>query len=138
AVSAGSAELGITDGNSELIDFAGRGPVPGELNTAVLVLRGWLPRDMRADGVPPVIPEEPGRVQIQGELHAHVPRAFELWEWAGGISSDLPAQLPQSGGVVAKVQNLELEEYAQASGLRLLPVVLAQTQDTMPAGAEGN
>lgn len=97
---------------------------------AVLVLRGWLPRDMGAAGKAPALPDEPGNVQVRGELLAHVPRIFELWQWAGGRTSQLPATLPGPDGAVPVVQNLELARYAQASGLRLLPAVLAQTAAT--------
>lgn len=126
AVSAGSAELGAMAGTLHADDFLGRGPAAG--NIAVLVLRGWLPRDLQAAGTPPDLPQEPGLISVQGELHTHVPRIFELWQWAGGVSSALPDTLPQTGGLPAVVQNLDLAEYAQATGLRLLPAVLAQTQ----------
>lgn len=126
AVTAGSAEIGAVVGNGDTNDFLGKGPAPG--TTAVLVLRGWLPRDMQAGGSLPTLPEEPGLVRVTGELHAHVPRIFELWEWAGGKASALPATLPPPDNGVAVVQNLELADYAAATGLRLLPAVLAQTQ----------
>src|SRR5690606_4149781 len=80
---------------------------------AVLVLRGWVPRDMHARGVLPAIPAEPGTVLVQGELHDHVPRIFELWEWAGGSGSRLPAALPAHDISLTVVQNLELAEYAR-------------------------
>lgn len=98
---------------------------------AVLVLRGWLPRDMQAGGALPAIPLEPGPVRIEGELHTHVPRIFELWQWAGGVSSQLPDTLPAADGTPPVVQNLVLADYAQASGLKLLPTVLAQTGATV-------
>lgn len=104
--------------------------------SAVLVLRGWLPRDMQAGGVPPSIPAETGNVRVSGELLSHVPRIFELWQWAGGRSSHLPAALPQMGGSVPVIQNLQLSEFAQATGLRLLPAVLAQTARSAPAGPD--
>lgn len=135
AVTAGSAELDAVTGRSNASDFLGRGPTSGA--TAVLVLRGWLPRDLQAAGVTPDIPLEPGQVSIQGELHAHVPRIFELWRWAGGAGSHLPPQLPQAGGAPAQVQNLDLSEFARASGLHLLPTVLTQTHPTDFAAASG-
>ncbi|OZI77966.1 SURF1 family protein [Bordetella genomosp. 12] len=88
---------------------------------AVLVLRGWLPRQPGAAPVAPAAP--PGSVAVQGELAAHVPRLFELWN-AGG-SATLPVRL--APGQLPTVQNLDLSAYAQATGLRLLPVVLMQT-----------
>ena len=99
------------------------------------MLRGWLPRDMSAPGTAPAVPAEPGPVKISGELHAHVPRIFELWSWAGGKSSELPTDLSAvtAEGRYPQVQNLEIGELAAASGLRLLPAVLAQTEETLAA-----
>lgn len=135
AVAAGSAEP-ASMAHAEALEFLSRGP--GARTPAVLVLRGWLPRNMQAGEQAPAIPQEEGLVQLSGELHSHVPRIFELWEWAGGASSKLPASLPQADGKVAQVQNLELEAYAQASGLSLLPIVLAQeTESTVLAPEEG-
>lgn len=109
----------------------------GDPSAAVLVLRGWLPRDMQTGGALPAIPQETGLVEIRGELHAHVPRIFELWDWAGGKSSELPAQLPTPDGTIPQTQNLELADYAQATGLKLLPTVLAQTSDTVTVASAG-
>lgn len=90
---------------------------------AVLVLRGWLPRTL--DGMPPAVPSPPtGPQDVTGELAARVPRLFELWSF-GQPRSALPATLPAGGGLPA-VQNLDLADYAQASGLALLPTVLMQ------------
>ena len=125
AVSAGSAEISAVTGRPDSDEFLGRGAA--QADAAVLVLRGWLPRDLAASGQPD-IPVEPGLLEVRGELHAHVPRIFELWQWAGGTKSQLPGRLPAGNGAVIQVQNLSLEEYARATGLRLLPVVLAQTQ----------
>lgn len=129
AVLAGSAEPTLT-GAEEGREFLSRGPVTQP--TAVLVLRGWLPRDMRAGGTAPTLPREEGLLEVQGELHAHVPRIFELWEWAGGVDSQLPSRLPQANGEVPQVQNLDLQAYVQATGLVLLPIVLAQTSESVP------
>lgn len=128
AVSAGSAEPELLEGDANA-GFLSRGPVSQE--TAVLVLRGWVPRDMQAGGAAPAIPREEGLVEIQGELHSHVPRIFELWEWAGGATSQLPSRLPTGNDTVPQVQNLELEAYARATGLALLPIVLAQASNSI-------
>lgn len=133
AVSAGSAEIGAMASSADADDFLARGPATGD--SAVLVLRGWLPRDMQAGGAAPPVPQESGVVRVNGELHTHVPRIFELWQWAGGAESQLPDVLPQGDGVIAQVQNLNLAEYARATGLNLLPVVLAQTETSIAVNA---
>jgi len=92
---------------------------------AVLVLRGWLPR--HADGRSPQLPAVPaGPQSVTGELAPRVPRLFELWS-LGASRASLPASLP-AGVMPPVVQNLDLSDYARATGLTLLPVVLMQTQ----------
>lgn len=135
AVLAGSAEPTLLEGGEGDANagYLSRGPVSQE--TAVLVLRGWLPHDMQAGGAAPVIPREEGMLEIRGELHSHVPRIFELWEWAGGATSQLPSSLPTSDGHIPQVQNLDLDAYARATGLALLPIVLAQASDSIALDA---
>lgn len=106
---------------------------------AIAVLRGWLPRDNAASqpgqaandlehrlasatsGAAPNAP-------IHGELVPRIPRAFELWSWAGG-APQLPDRLPADDASLPVVQNLDLRDYAHATGLDFLPVVLAQLSD---------
>ena len=99
----------------------------GGSRQALLVLRGWIPRVMQ--GQPEVPATPPGEQAVRGELSARVPRLFELWSLGGDAKSGLPATLPAPGGVVPQVQNLELDAYAQATGLKLLPTVLSQFGD---------
>lgn len=92
---------------------------------AVLVLRGWMPRSLSDTRHPP-LPDTPAGLQaIEGEINLHVPRLFEL---GGGQYSRLPERIDVTVGEAPPVvQNIEMEDYARAAGLRLLPVVLAQT-----------
>ena len=77
----------------------------------------------------PSLPETPaGIVSVTGELSSHVPRLFELWSFGDTSQGQLPTSFPAPNGVVPQVQNLELTDYAQATGLRLLPAVLMQTR----------
>ncbi|AUT45581.1 SURF1 family protein [Achromobacter sp. AONIH1] len=99
----------------------------GGSRQALLVLRGWIPRVMQ--GQPEVPATPPGEQAVRGELSARVPRLFELWSLGGDAKSGLPAALPAPGGVVPQVQNLELDAYARATGLKLLPTVLSQFGD---------
>lgn len=106
---------------------------------AVLVLRGWLPRFTGDTGlpIPPHVPTPSGAQEVQGELLERVPRLFELAGWAGGGEVKLPAHLPQENGTVPIVQNLDLTDYAAATGLKLLPTVLAQTQAAQSGNTKG-
>lgn len=96
-------------------------------NSAVLVLRGWLPRAAPGHPVAPPPAAAPGRQAIQGELVARVPRLFELWNLGGAPSDAMPATLPAADGKPPTVQNLALDAYAKATGLRLLPIVVEET-----------
>jgi len=118
----------------------------GAPDTALLVLRGWLPRPVNVSthnvsanlghASALRLPENPHTVQqIQGQLRLRVPRLYELWQRGGFDASALPGVWPAGSATAPPpvVQNLELDRYAQATGLTLLPVVLEQTQrDGLP------
>ena len=105
-------------------------------NTALLVLRGWLPRALGPSQALPAIPAPAAEQTISGQLVNHVPRLFELWTFGGGNANALPAQLPRASEPVPSVQNLDLNDYARATGLKLLPTVLEQTStEAKSAGA---
>ncbi|WP_445657969.1 SURF1 family protein [Achromobacter sp. NCFB-sbj8-Ac1-l] len=98
----------------------------GPSRSAVLVLRGWLPRVIQGQGAPTLPATPQGDQTIKGELSERVPRMFEIWSLDGNDASALPATLPVAGGTVPQVQNLPLDAYAKATGLTLLPVVVSQ------------
>ncbi len=99
---------------------------------AVLVLRGWFPQAMDQSAIPD-FPAPEGRQTVNGEIALRVPRLFELWSFGGKPVAQLPSQIPQSSGPLPQVQNLDVNEFAKASGLHMLPLVLLQTG----ASAEG-
>lgn len=101
-----------------------------ETHTAVLVLRGWLPRPIEPGVELPPIPTPGDRQTIKGELVNRVPRVFELWSFGRSQEGRLPAQLPAPGNKLPRVQNLDLAAYAKATGLKLMPSVLEQTSDS--------
>lgn len=106
-----------------------------DCDRALAVLRGWMPRptpgvDGSGQAVPTVptpAPEPVGDV-VQGRLLNHLPRLFELPALMGGAGGGLTALDWNASPVVA--QNLALDDYAAASGLDFLPVVLEQGSDT--------
>jgi len=101
--------------------------------SALLVLRGWIPRPPGAGQVLPP-PAARGGQAIEGQLVSRVPRLFELWTFGGPSASALPQPFPAAGREPPQVQNLDLSDYARATGLQLLPVVLEQTS-AEPAAA---
>lgn len=138
-----------------------------ESNTALLVLRGWIPRPVAAGETLPDLAPPAGEHTISGQLRQRVPRLFELWTFGGADPNALPAGFANTGSQATngsalqgnppedqappasvppeatpqeqplrvqspqaqppRVQNLDLAHYGDATGLKLLPVVLEQT-----------
>lgn len=78
---------------------------------AVLVQRGWLPRDVnertRIDDTPPPA----GQISVEGRIAPPPSRLFEF-----------------EGGDLGRIrQNVDLEAFARETGLRLMPVSVVQT-----------
>lgn len=94
---------------------------------AVAVLRGWLPRPV-PDG-PVSVPTPVGTVTVRGQLVSRVPRLFELPALSGSKREGLSAGPSGWPGELPRLQNLELDAYAKAAGVELLPMVLEQTGD---------
>lgn len=110
-------------------------PLMVDAETAVLVLRGWLERPIANRPVASV-PTETTSVQIGGELAVRVPRLFELWTSQAHAAASLPqgwkgTKQPVEGYVdpllLIRLQNLDLDEFSQKTGLKFLPTVLMQT-----------
>lgn len=96
-------------------------------HTALLVLRGWLPRPILPGETLPSLPRPDGARAIGGQMVSHVPRMFELWSLGGPKASALPAHLPSADKQAPQVQNLSLQDLAASTGLKFLPIVLEQT-----------
>lgn len=99
--------------------------------TAVLVLRGWIPRPLGMSAQLPPLPATPGVHTISGELRDRVPRLFELWSFrsAGDNPGNItgPKNSIAPGNSTPEVQNIDLENFASITGIKLLPAVLQQT-----------
>ncbi len=98
-----------------------------ESRSAVLVLRGWMARPTQA-GMPQsnlALDTSDGEHVVSGELLERIPRLFELWSRDGGAGTSLPAKLPDPAQPLPRVQNLAIVDLARATGLNLLPAVLA-------------
>jgi cytochrome oxidase assembly protein ShyY1 len=88
----------------------------------VLVARGWLPRDPAVHDRVPHVTTPPGRTTIEGLAVLHPARVMELGKAP-----------PLEPGAI--VQNLDAAGFAQASGLRTLPVLVEQTSPDAGAPA---
>ena len=82
---------------------------------AVLVQRGWVPRDLRDRTLLPVVTTPEGEVEVIGHI---APPPARLYEFAAAAS-----------GVIR--QNLDVPSFAAESGLTLLP--LSVQQDDAPS-----
>lgn len=87
--------------------------------TAVLVQRGWIPRDLQDRTRLAPFDTPAAAVSVQGRIAPRVPRLYELGEAGTGVLR----------------QNLDIDAFAIERGLRLRPWVLIQ--DTEP-GAPGD
>lgn len=78
---------------------------------AVLVQRGWVPRDFTDRSRVPTINAPPGEVQVEGRLAPPPGKLYELGEAGGG----------------AIRQNLDVGAFARETGLNLLAVSVQQS-----------
>ena len=88
--------------------------------SAVLVQRGWLPRDPMDRTRIVAAPPAPGRVAILGRI---APAPGRLYEFEAGASGPIR-------------QNLDLDAYARETGLLLRPLTVVQ-EDGQPPPDDG-
>jgi len=86
--------------------------------SAVLVQRGWLPRDLMDRTRIAIVPPPSGRVQVQGRIALAPPRLYEFDAAASG-----PIR-----------QNLDLDAYARETALPLRPLTVVQEDGQPPVG----
>src|SRR5690625_530237 len=94
-------------------------------NTAVLVLRGWLPQQKPPQDPSPKVPANTGLVQINGALLKEIPRLYELPSLFRE-RTETPLLDDWKQGELPVRQNLAIADFAQASQLTLLPTILQQ------------
>ena len=85
---------------------------------AVLVQRGWVPRDANDRGRVPAVPAAAGSVEIEGQIAPPPARLYELG----------------AGEVGAIRQNLDLAGFAAETGVPLLPLSVLQADSASSAG----
>src|SRR5580765_802583 len=83
------------------------------LDEAVLVKRGWTPRDIDDRTRISVLPPPVGEVEIEGVLRRDAGHLLQLGT----------APAPRAGAIM---QNLDIPAYAAASGLKLAPFLIEQ------------
>lgn len=83
----------------------------------ILVLRGWIARDLSERSRIPEIATPAGAVDVRGSVRRHASRLLQLGQ---------PAPLKPG----AIVQNLDPAELAQVSGLEIEPFIVEQAGDT--------
>lgn len=84
--------------------------------SAVLVQRGWTPRDFRDRTRVAAAPAPAGRVRVQGRIATAVPR---LYEFDGAASGPIR-------------QNLDIESFARETALPLRPLTVVQEDGSDP------
>ena len=98
---------------------------------AVVVQRGWVPRNFMDRNALPSVTPPVGQVQLQGRLEAPPSRLYEF------AADDKP---PTQGAPTAAQnplihQNVDFAEWSRSSGLQLLALSVLQT-DATPVGAD--
>jgi cytochrome oxidase assembly protein ShyY1 len=86
----------------------------GERTTAVLVLRGWAPRDPRDRTKLPAVMQPEGQIVVEGLALPNPPRVLELGE--GAVGGPLPAIW----------QNLDYAAFSRVTGLAVAPWIVQQ------------
>lgn len=90
----------------------------GAAARSVLVLRGWLPRDVQDRTRIAPFPTPAGEVTIEGTALAAVPKVYSLGQ-------------PASAEAGQRIrQNVDLAAYAAETGVALQPIVIEQRTDT--------
>ncbi len=84
---------------------------------AVLVQRGWVPRDMRDRSLLPLVATPVGTVELQGTI---APPPARLYEFDSTPTGSIR-------------QNLDLASFARETGLRLAPLSVQQRDDASAA-----
>jgi surfeit locus 1 family protein len=90
---------------------------PGD---AVLVQRGWVPRDVQDRSRVPLVPTPAGPVEVRGWL---APAPGRLYDFAPGV--------PASGPIR---QNLVLADHSREIGVTLRPWTVLQSDEGAPKG----
>ncbi len=85
---------------------------------AILVQRGWAPRDPADRSHLPPLATPAGEVEVVGRLAASPSRLYELGDGSSGVIR----------------QNLDAAALAAESGLQLLPLTVVQTSDAQGDG----
>jgi surfeit locus 1 family protein len=91
---------------------------PQGSDVAVVVQRGWAPRDLLDREKVPEVPTPAGPVSLEGRVAPPPARLVELGEAAAGRIR----------------QNLDLDGYSTEIGVRLKPLSVVQTGSTIPDG----
>jgi surfeit locus 1 family protein len=85
---------------------------------AVLIQRGWVPRDLRDRTLLPDVPTPGGDIDVRGFIAPPPARLYELGSSGAGLIR----------------QNLDLDAFKVESGLRLAPLSVLQSDSTGTAG----
>ncbi len=106
------------------VGFFALTPLALDDGTAVLVQRGWLPRDQTDRSRITATPAPPGRVRVQGRIALEPSRLYEF-----------------EGAALGPIrQNIGLESFAREASLPLRPVTVVQedgADSSLPAASSG-
>jgi len=88
--------------------------ITGSAESAILIERGWAPRDANDRTRVPVVPTPADEIEIEGVIRSDAGHLLQLGA----------AEAPRPGAIM---QNLDIADYARASQLPLAPFVVEQS-----------
>ncbi|MFJ9451701.1 MULTISPECIES: SURF1 family protein [unclassified Herbaspirillum] len=88
--------------------------ITGSAESAILIERGWAPRDANDRTRVPVVPTPADEIEIKGVIRSDAGHLLQLGA----------AEVPRPGAIM---QNLDIAAYARASQLPLAPFVVEQS-----------
>ncbi len=88
--------------------------ITGSAESAILIERGWAPRDANDRTRVPVVPTPADEIEIEGVIRSDAGHLLQLGA----------AEAPRPGAIM---QNLDIAAYARASQLPLAPFVVEQS-----------
>lgn len=91
--------------------------IAGSAESAILIERGWAPRDANDRTRVPTVPTPADEVEIEGVIRSDAGHLLQLGA----------AEAPRPGAIM---QNLDIAAYARASQLPLAPFVVEQSGET--------
>jgi surfeit locus 1 family protein len=113
-------QMSLAEGQKQRVGFEVLTPLALPDGTAIIVQRGWMPRDFMERQKLATVPTPQGEATVEGRYAPPPPRLYEF---------------KVEGAPMSRVrQNLDLDAYSQETGVVLRPGSVIQTVDDASSG----